>query len=230
MESRNEYLYGRGTNTELIDIPKNLYLNFTDAKNKLTKSKSEILIPKFIGVYQTKSAMVKKRDIEEMAFFSINELLRSGLETKMAIETAKAMGKDATTLQPSMISVLYDPRQETRESVNHLFDDQLQRISIYPVNEAPNFRNKDGSLRELILGNIKEIVSNESSYDEQIRLLKMNLELIGQDHRKYGLTLEEWVFFNNSKIIWGDGADTKYQKKMIRRLRSLSKHLTEEEE
>ncbi len=228
MESRNEYLYGQGTSTELINIPRNLYIDFAEARNKLVKSKKSLLIPKFVGVYQTKSATAKRCDLEETVFFAVNELFKNSLEIKMAIETAKAMGKNATTLQPSMIGVLYNPQQETRESVKYLFDDQLQRIAINPINEAPKFSDKDTSLKELILGNVKEIVSNEESYDEQVKLIKMNLKLMEEDRRQYGLTLEEWAFLNNSSILWGNDANIRNQRKLISEIRKSSKKIKEE--
>ncbi len=220
-----------GTSTNLIKNPDKckFYTNLIEVRNKLVKSKEEILIPKFVGVYQAKSGMAKMNELEEVAFLSMNELLRSGLGIKAAIETAKLMGKNATTIQPSMISVLYDSRQETLASVNLLFDDQLQRISVYPINEAPNFSNKDSSLKELTLGNIKEMIVNEKAYNEQIRLLRTNLELIKEDSRKYGLTLEEWVFLHNSNIIWGEEANIQGQRKMINDLRKSYKDIMEEE-
>ncbi len=231
MESKNEYLYVYGTSTNLnknLDNCK-FYTNLAEVRNKLLKPKGELLIPKFVGVYQTKNGMAKMNELKEIAFHSIHELLRSGLEIKVAIETAKVMGKNATTIQPSMISVLYDSRQETLASVNLLFDDQLQRIAVYPINEAPNFSNKDPSLKEITLGNIKEIITNENSYNEQIRLLRINLELMKEDRRKYGLTLEEWVFLNNSNVLWSDEANIRDQKKMIRDMRKYCKKIVKEE-
>ncbi len=231
MESINEYLYVHGTSANLIKNPDKckFYANLAEARSKLVKPRGEVLIPKFVGVYQARSGVAKMNELEEATFLSINELLRSGLEIKMAIETAKVMGKNATTIQPSMISVLYDSRQETLASVNLLFDDQLQRISVYPINEAPNFSNKDPSLKELVLGNINEIISNEKSYDEQIRLLRTNLELMEENRKKYGLILEEWVFLYNSKVIWGDEANIREQKRMITELRKAYKKITKDE-
>ncbi len=229
MELINGYLYGCGTSTELINIPEEIYLNLVEAKNELTKTKRERLVPKFIGVYQVKSTMIKKGDIEEATFFSMNEILKSGLETKMAIETARALGKNATTIQPSMISILYDSRQETADSVKYLFDDQLQRTSIYSINGTPNFSNKDTSLKELILGNIKEIVANDNVYGEQVRLLRTNLKLMENERKKFGLTLEEWMFLNNSKVIWGEGSNIQNQRKMIKEIRKSYRHIERNE-
>ncbi len=221
----------RGTSDDLITNPsKNEFcINLDQARSEFAKIKGEILVPKFIGVYQARSTTSKMNELEEATFFSIRENLKNKFETKIAIETAKLIGKDATTLQPSMISVLYDPKQETPDLVNFLFNDPLQRISVYSINEVPNFREKDSSLKELIIGNIREIVRDKNLYDEQIRLIKTNIALMEKDRKNYGLTLDEWVFLYNSKSLWSDESNIREQKKMIKELRKTYKKITNDD-
>ena len=120
-----------------------------------------------------------------------------------------------------MISILYDPKQRGIELANLLFEDPIQRVAKYPVDKAPDFKEKDTSLRDLICGNVREMAINEDSYQEQINMLRSNLNLLEEDRKKDGLTLEEWMFLHNSKELWMRSQSDPLQRSVIETLKKL---------
>ena len=96
MESRNEYVYVCGTSTDLIKNPgtKRQYDTLEKAQRVLTKIKGEIIVPRFIGVYQGKGLTAKLKEAEEVTEFFVRELLRQRIGAELGIKTAELKGKD----------------------------------------------------------------------------------------------------------------------------------------
>ena len=231
MESRKEYVYLCGTKNSLVSNPQGLtqHRELENARKSLQTIKGMLIIPKFIGVYQGKGFSFKGSESAKVLSQIASETMRSAMMGELAKEMAKIDGKQEEILQPFMISVLYDPAQMDITLVNYLFQDPLQRLGKHPVERAPDFREKDTALIDLVRGNVREIVLDERKYKEQIRLLRINLELMEQQRRKYGLTLEERSFLDNSMQIWGPQANPMIQREAIAALREAYKQKEDEE-
>ena len=223
METRKEYTYICGTRNSLVSSPETLtqHRELKEARKSLQTVNGTIIIPKFIGVYQGRGFSYKLSESDEVASQIAFETIRSAMLGGLAREIAKLNGKPEENLQPFMISVLYDQSQTDITLVNYLFEDPLHRLVKHPIENTPVFREKDTSLIDLVKDNVKEIVLDEKKYDEQIRLLRINLELMEQQRRRYGLTLEEWSFLDSSMQIWSPQADPSIQRKTIAALREV---------
>lgn len=161
----------------------------------LASPHQNIIIPKFIGVYQdleikleTDEEILYKEDIEreDKLLGSISNLLTKIIVEQKGIEES---------FSPRLIHIGYDPDIYKNDLVRELLGKGTERLAISPYNKIPNFSEKNTAELSVYLNQIGEMqMAREEGISELIRVASEGCLTLQEQLKSFGLTREEFAF------------------------------------
>ena len=195
MDTVTKYRYACGTSDQLAEGDLD-NLSTSDSIEDLDMSESGlIVVPKFVGVYQTKELQYKtqlerenKEDLDK--FFNV---LSSSYDEKNR-DAMKLFGI-TEQIDPRLIHVGFDQDVYDRGLVCLTFKGRSHRLAFSPCNNMPNFPEKHTELLGIYVQQMTdELKNDDTSKEKLIADCKRAYGDLNQMLRTYGLTREEYGY------------------------------------
>jgi len=203
MDTTETYLFMKGFPTELAMPGKyvNPTLNLSDLEIS-SQSRTGIILPEFIGVYQTKGIIMQKpsdmKNHDALVIHEIEEILAKEIAAQTFLKMSNGRND---TYHPHLISILYNQDVWSRKHVLNSFKDRPSRVSVIPIKAAPIFEDKDTA--RLLISQ-----SGDLTDSERMRLIIQERTLLEEQMQEYGLTRFEYALLTSLRpdsLYDGDG-------------------------
>jgi len=192
------FLYSIGTLDEIKrgTCKRTLIKPEQDYTKKLSQNAGVILVPKLIGIYQTRepaSETPKKKKERGEVGEKMGELDDKFLEGVWRIRD---------NINPQLIHIGYNPEIWPLDILQISLNDGLRRVKISPIDSLPNFFQKDNiTLYEIVEENATLLGDDESKLSrEENRAINRRfipqVKKLEEELKPFGLTRDEWVNIN----------------------------------
>ena len=173
-----------------------------DFKQLFHDAPSLIVVPRIVGIYQQSAPAHEKPEEKRQR----EDILRRMNEIMDADITRIWNVRDP--LHRDLIHIGYDQRTLTPELISTLVTDPLKRVRVTPLDQLPNFFEKDLTLFDQVLmeyGKRRETIDpdreNVAKHKAVLDELRPQLESVKESWKQFGLTREEWYYLHSSDIF-----------------------------
>ncbi len=194
MEFSHSYSFAIGTSSELQKEPLSLYT--TNSLETLPQmSESGIIIPRFVGIYQSDQFLMGSKESKSKdKIRSSKKMILTGYRTAIR-KKLRSLGI-SDTCNPELICIAYDSNNFQDGLVRSFFKQVAHRVKISPLEDIPDFNQKDPKIHSEIIRRFEEGLRNYQSETEKYKIafdiFRETLLGLQQQFNTYGLTLEEY--------------------------------------
>ncbi len=201
MDKVATYTYALGSASELREgnLKK---LRTNKDSSKLIKmvygrNDSGLVVPRFMGVYQTDEFIAHTNTFGEREaleriekLYRLMQLSKSRL-TRLSIFSSLGVDDE---VHPDLIMVTYDPNTWTEELVRVSLDDKLKRVAIVSAKELPKVYNKNTTLAETIIERGQNEFEITGDREKSLYFVNPMVQEFAAELELYGSTREEYAF------------------------------------
>ena len=199
MDWQTGFSYAVGTGREIRTgeiNPFDVETSLDNLLNVLIKKEKGLIVPKFIGVYQTGDMITHTNHLEEQKTLGRERVALAALEQVLnsAADQHILMRLSTTdNAHPNLIFVAYDPELWTHSLVRESLGNNINRITIAPYTELPKFSGKDITIAEQILTKGKRIYDELKDDTAVLKGVTPELRAFQDQAMLYGLTRQEYA-------------------------------------
>jgi hypothetical protein len=196
LDKVHKYLFIRGTVEEIKSLEKSVFENAKEYPSELPPDpEGLIVVPRFTGVLHREGIMYRVPQMDQEEF---ERKIQSQIDHRTLLTEILAKRLQINDDMPSrLISIGYDSQTYSLQMVREFFGNRNRRIAYHEEKSFPDFTQKDTTMFERFVEELKEIradktKSQEVKLREAITLHETLLEDLEFTQQKYGLTQGEF--------------------------------------